>query len=73
MTSQLSTTGRIRLEIEIDWNHTFDENAKAADIYTTVAKECEATLRNALIASKVSFRIIGSVQPIMVVHPVSKL
>lgn len=68
----VSTSGRIQVTLEIDWPYSFCEKATAVDIYTTVAKECENILRNALNEAKVKFRIVGEIQPIMVVHPVKK-
>ncbi len=72
MTDKVSTSGRIRVTLEIDWPHTFGEKATAVDIYTSVARECENILRNALTDAKVRFRIIGDVEPIMVLHPVAR-
>jgi hypothetical protein len=72
MTDSVSTTGRIQVTLEIDWPHSFGENATAKDICTTVAKECRNALESSLIANKVSYRIIGEIKPIMVVYPTTK-
>lgn len=72
MTDTVSTTGRIRLTIEIDWPHTFDGQAKAADIYQTVARECETIVRHAFDEAKVKYRIIGEIEPLMVILPVKR-
>lgn len=70
--SKVSTTGKIRLTLEIDWPHSFDEKATAVDIYVTVARECENILRKALMEAEVSYRIVGPVEPLMVILPVKK-
>ena len=70
--TKVSTTGRIRLTLEINWPHTFGEKASAVDIYTTVARECQRSLEKALEDSKISYRIIGEIEPLMVILPVKK-
>lgn len=72
MTMTVSTSGQIRVTLEIDWPHTFGEGATASDIYKTVAKECQAALERALNEAKVRFRIIGEIEPIMVIYPVKR-
>lgn len=72
MADTVSTSGRIRLTLEIDWPASYGEKATAADIYSTVARECETILRHALVEAKVSYRIIGTIEPIMVIYPVKK-
>ncbi|MBZ9706094.1 hypothetical protein LB543_05090 [Mesorhizobium sp. ESP7-2] len=72
MTDKMTTTGRIKVTLEIDWPHSFDQKATAADIYTTVARECENLLRSALREADVGHRIIGPIEPLMVVYPCKK-
>lgn len=72
MSDIVSTTGRIKLTLEVDWPHSFDQKATAVDIYTTVARECKNILEKALRDNKVSYRIIGDIEPLMVIHPVKK-
>lgn len=72
MADTVSVTGRIQVTIEVDWPHSFGEKATAVDIHTTVARECENVMRNALNKADVSYRIIGTVKPLMVIFPVKK-
>lgn len=68
----ISTTGRIKVTLEIDWPHSFGKSATAEDIYTTVARECTTLFRRALDEGKVKYRIVGDIEPVMVIHPVKK-
>ena len=72
MTDSVSVTGKIRLTLEIDWPHTFGEKASGIDIYTTAARECGNILQRALTDGKVKYRIIGEIEPLMVILPVKK-
>lgn len=72
MTECVSTTAKIRLTLEIDWPHSFGEKATAQDIYTTAARECETIMRNALNNASVRFRVIGDIEPLMVIVPVKR-
>ncbi len=67
--SKVSTTGRIRVTIEVDWPHSFDEGATAKDINSTVLRECTNILEQALREANVRFRIIGDIEPLMVIYP----
>lgn len=69
---KVSTSGRIRLTIEIDWPNSFDEKATAIDINKTVTRECESLLRRALDNRGVQYRIIGEIEPIMVIYPTKR-
>ena len=71
-TDKISTTGRIRLTLEIDWPHSFGEGAIDRDIYQTVQRECLNILTQTLDKGEVRYRIIGEVEPLMVIYPVKK-
>lgn len=72
MAEAVKVTGQIRLTLEIQWDASFGEKASAIDIYTTVARECQNKLENALKEGKVGYRIVGQVEPLMVIYPCKK-
>lgn len=72
MVDKVSVTAKIQATLEITWNHSFGENAQAVDIYNTAARECKQGLTNALDKAGVRYKIIGDVEPMMVILPVSK-
>jgi hypothetical protein len=68
----VSVTGKISVTLEVEWPHSFNATAHASDIYTTAARECRQILETALRDAKVRYRIIGEVQPSMIIVPVNK-
>lgn len=72
MTDTVSTTARIRVTLEVDWPHSFGGDATARDIYTTAARECRVLLESALQKSGISYRLMGEIEPLMVIRPARK-
>lgn len=72
MKDSVSASAQIRLTLEIQWNASFGEGATAKDIYTTAARECQRSLETALTNAKVGYRILGDIEPMMVIYPVKR-